>query len=121
MRIERSYLTRIVQTYDVELAPEYADELYEHDEAVLAGALISDDVESVDDDDFTLLVVENPEHRVTARKRTLSRVLVEAALTLDCLVPSNHAHYAVEGLRRSIATLQDELDRRPEGVVGSAS
>jgi hypothetical protein len=121
MRVERSYLTRIVQTYDVELTPEQVEDLYEYDDIVLDGALVSDDVESTDDDDFTLRVIESPEHRVTARKRTLDRVLAEVLLNLDALVPDNHIHYAVEGVRRSVATLQRELTKRPEGVVGSES
>jgi hypothetical protein len=118
MRIERSYLAKITQQYEVDLTPEQVEDLYMADEIVVEAQLISDTFETIDDDDLTLRVVDKPGPAVPAKAQTLDVRLAEVRSLLDALVPDNVAHYAVEGLRRSVDTLRGELVKRPEGVVG---
>lgn len=69
VRVERSYLSKIVQVYDVEVSDdfdfeeEWSDRFDRFDEKVVEGTLVGDFEEGVDNDDLNLYLV--PEGKVS--------------------------------------------------------
>lgn len=73
MRIERSYLARIVQVYegpasDIETEPGYNDVIQNYSEAdeTICGnwTLVSEEIQAVDNDDLTLIVLDTAEEAI---------------------------------------------------------
>jgi hypothetical protein len=113
VQVERSYLVRVVQSYevpaDVVNVPDEGEtevDLYERDDDILAGRLIADGTESVDYDELNLTVHETPQDVTTAGQNAIRQSATNLLEVLDNMVPDSTVHYAVEDARRALRVLQ---------------